>query len=51
MAIRRPAEKSLVRRYLPILDWLPGYRWGDDLRWDLIAGLTVWALLVPEAMA
>jgi len=51
VAIKRPEEKSLVRRYLPILDWLPGYRWGEDLRWDLIAGLTVWALLVPEAMA
>jgi len=51
MAITRPAEKSLVRRYLPIADWLPGYRWGKDLRWDLIAGFTVWALLIPEAMA
>lgn len=51
MAIERPAEKSLVRRYLPIVDWLPGYRWGEDLRWDVVAGLTVWALLVPEAMA
>ena len=51
MAIERPAHKSLLRRYLPILDWLPGYKWGADLRWDLIAGVTVWALLVPEAMA
>ena len=51
MSVKRPSEKSIVRRYLPILDWLPGYRWRDDLRWDLIAGLTVWALLVPEAMA
>ncbi len=51
MAIEEPAQKSLLQRYLPILDWLPGYRWGDDLRWDLIAGITVWALLVPEAMA
>jgi high affinity sulfate transporter 1 len=51
VAIEEPAQKSLLQRYLPILDWLPGYRWGDDLRWDLIAGITVWALLVPEAMA
>ena len=51
MTIQRPPEKNLVRRYLPILDWLPGYKWGQDLRWDMIAGLTVWALLVPEAMA
>jgi sulfate permease, SulP family len=41
--------KSLARR-LPILGWLPKYdrRW---LRVDLIAGLTVVALLIPEGMA
>ena len=35
---------------VPILGWLPGYarRW---LRADLIAGLSVWAVLVPEGMA
>jgi len=32
------------------MDWLPGYR-RSWLRPDLIAGLTVWALLIPEAMA
>jgi len=36
--------------YLPILQWLPQYQlsW---LRADIIAGLTVWAVMVPEAMA
>lgn len=35
---------------LPILGWLPKYRrkW---LPFDAIAGITVWALMVPEAMA
>src|SRR5580765_4014325 len=35
---------------LPVYAWLPGYdrRW---LRGDVIAGLTVWAVLVPEALA
>ena len=37
-------------RWLPILGWLPRYR-RSWLRPDLMAGLTVWALLVPEAMA
>ena len=43
-------HKSLLIRYLPILEWLPKYKlaW---LRPDIIAGLTVWAVLVPEAMA
>ncbi len=41
---------SSLQRYFPILKWLPRYqrRW---LRPDLIAGLTVWMVMVPEAMA
>jgi len=34
----------------PIFSWLPGYRRGW-LRFDVIAGLTVCAILVPEGMA
>ncbi len=39
-----------MRRFLPFLDWLPNYR----KRWfakDLVAGLTVGILLVPQGMA
>ena len=45
----QPQANSLLR-FLPILGWLPKYKraW---LRNDLIAGLTVVALLVPEGMA
>jgi sulfate permease, SulP family len=41
---------SGVRRYLPILTWLPSYdrTW---LRPDVIAGATIWGLLVPETIA
>jgi len=41
---------SRLGRVLPILRWLPGYRtaW---LGPDVLAGLTVWALVVPESMA
>ena len=37
-------------RYVPILAWLPRYdrSW---LRFDVIAGLTLWGLVVPEGMA
>jgi len=38
------------RRYLPISIWLAAYERGN-LAVDLIAALTVWALVVPEAMA
>lgn len=39
-----------IRRIIPILSWLPRY----DRSWltvDIIAGLTLWGLVVPEAMA
>src|SRR6202046_111643 len=35
---------------LPVFTSLRGYRAGG-LRGDLVAGLTVWAVLVPEALA
>jgi high affinity sulfate transporter 1 len=37
-------------RLLPILGWLPAYR-RDCLLPDFLAGLAVWAVMVPEAMA
>jgi high affinity sulfate transporter 1 len=42
--------KKLLHRYLPILRWLPEYK-PSWLRYDLISGLTIWAVLVPQAMA
>jgi sulfate permease, SulP family len=44
-----PAPSGL-RRFVPILRWLPDYERGF-LRFDLIAGATVWGLLVPESIA
>jgi high affinity sulfate transporter 1 len=43
-------DQSSLARYLPILQWLPRY----DRSWltaDFLAGLTLWGLVVPEAMA
>ena len=39
-----------VRRFVPIVGWLPRYdrSW---FRFDALAGLTLWGLVVPEAMA
>ena len=44
------SQSSRLISYLPILSWLPKYdrSW---LRFDIIAGLTLWGLAVPEAMA
>ena len=41
---------SRTSRLFPILSWLPGYD-RKCLRTDLIAGITITALLVPEGMA
>jgi SulP family sulfate permease len=51
MALKPVEQKSALGRFIPIVDWLPKYQWAKWLRFDVIAALTVWALLVPEAMA
>lgn len=40
----------MLRQYVPILEWLPQYQWAW-LKADLVAGLTIWAVMVPEALA
>jgi SulP family sulfate permease len=45
-----PVPNRSSARPWPILDWVPGYQRGW-LRLDIIAGLTVCAILVPEGMA
>ena len=45
-----PRAMKRIARFVPIVTWLPRY----DRTWlplDVIAGLTVWALVVPESMA
>jgi sulfate permease, SulP family len=41
---------SIARRLLPALNWLPAYR-HDWFVPDVMAGLAVWAVMVPEGMA
>lgn len=41
---------SGIKRFLPILDWLPNYK-KTDLQGDLSAGLTVGIMLIPQGMA
>ncbi len=47
---RASQHANRLARFIPILSWLPRY----DRTWlsiDVIAGLTLWGLVVPEAMA
>src|SRR3974390_2142722 len=39
-----------LQRLLPILMWLPAYRRASLLP-DVLGGLAVWAVMVPESMA
>lgn len=52
MAVMTRQEKEkpgLLARYVPILHWLPHYNkaW---LTGDIVAGLSVWALMVPQCL-
>ena len=42
-------ESGFFARHLPILQWLPRYS-KSWLSGDIIAGLSVWALMVPQAL-
>ena len=46
----RPRRASAIARWLPIASWLPAYdrSWLKD---DVVAGLALTALLVPQGMA
>ena len=40
-----------ITRYVPAVRWLPEYDWRSSLRFDGVAGLAVWAVLMPQAIA
>ena len=45
-----PQAPSTLERWFPIAAWLPKYNWGKYLTLDLIAAVSVAALLIPESM-
>ena len=48
--VARPTGPSSLERWFPIGAWLPKYDWGSSLTPDLIAAISVAALLIPESM-
>jgi len=40
-----------ISRFIPIAQWLPKYDVKGLLRWDVIAGVTLWGVVVPEGIA
>lgn len=49
MASARPHE-SFLARHVPLTGWIRSYQWGKWLKLDIIAGISVAALLIPESM-
>ena len=48
--MRADTAIASVARYVPILRWLPAYDHAD-LRFDLVAAVVGWGVMVPVAMA
>lgn len=44
------AKSNTIKRFFPILDWLPNYQ-KKNLSGDLSAGITVGIMLIPQGMA
>ncbi|KAK6759053.1 hypothetical protein RB195_016337 [Necator americanus] len=42
---------KILTSFMPILDWLPNYKWKEYFHGDLIGGLTVGIMHVPQGMA
>jgi SulP family sulfate permease len=49
-SLKNKKSSRILSYLLPILSWLPSYN-RSWLSLDIIAGLTLWGLVVPEAMA
>jgi MFS superfamily sulfate permease-like transporter len=48
--VARPTGPSRLERRFPIGAWLPKYDWGSSFAPNLIAAISVAALLIPESM-
>ncbi|KAJ0396472.1 hypothetical protein ATCC90586_003940 [Pythium insidiosum] len=40
-----------LRQHVPILEWLPSYDLREDLQYDLVAGITVGMMIVPQEIS
>ena len=40
-----------IARCIPLMQWLPKYGVRRLLRWDVVAGVTLWGVVVPEGIA
>ncbi|KAI8998192.1 sulfate transporter family-domain-containing protein [Gaertneriomyces semiglobifer] len=45
------AFKTRLRYYVPVVGWLPEYKWSSYLQSDILAGITVAFLLIPQGLS
>ncbi len=46
----RKSFRQLLLQLIPILSWLPKYKWREDLLGDSVAGFTTAVLQVPQGL-
>ncbi|XP_058791606.1 solute carrier family 26 member 10-like isoform X2 [Phymastichus coffea] len=49
--IKKIKPESCMKSIIPILNWLPRYRWKNDIFGDIVAGITVAVMHIPQGMA
>lgn len=47
-AVQNVDAKSCIKQTFPILSWLPEYNWGKSFSSDVISGLTVAIMHIPQ---
>ncbi|KAL4172467.1 hypothetical protein KRP22_007631 [Phytophthora ramorum] len=50
-ALPKPTWRQKVQHYAPIFRWLPNYSVQRDLKFDLVAGITVAMMLIPQEVS
>ncbi|KAF4319416.1 hypothetical protein BBO99_00006346 [Phytophthora kernoviae] len=50
-ALPKPTWRQKVQHYAPIFRWLPHYSVQRDLKFDIVAGITVAMMLIPQEVS
>jgi SulP family sulfate permease len=50
-ALPKPTWQQRVQHYAPIFRWLPNYSVQRDLKFDIVAGITVAMMLIPQEVS
>uniref|UniRef100_A0AAV1U8M1 STAS domain-containing protein n=1 Tax=Peronospora matthiolae TaxID=2874970 RepID=A0AAV1U8M1_9STRA len=50
-SVTRAQVHFFLKQYVPILEWLPAYDMREDLQYDVVSGVTVGLMLVPQEVS